>query len=199
MHRVWSSWTGLLERAVNSPTHYWVVMGADILGAAAFVAAGLWGTTTAAILLVPTFVAGFMTWGLLEYVLHRWVLHGPPTVARDSHLRHHAVSEALISTPIFVIAAAACATWALLSLLIPPSVAAVAVGGIYSGYVYYSVLHHLLHHHAVAMAKTAYFRRMNLRHRVHHANARRNFGISTAMWDHVFRTAAHKPRRSRAS
>lgn len=199
MQRIWSAWTGLLERAVDSPTHYWVVMGADVVIAAAFVTVGTQGLAAPLVVLIPTFAAGFMAWGLLEYALHRWVLHGPQTVARDGHLRHHADSQDLLSTPIFVMGGLAYIIWALLSFVLTPSVAAVAVGGTYSGYVYYSALHHLLHHRAFVMARSAYFRRMNLRHRVHHANARVNFGISTAVWDRVFRTAAPRPRRQRAS
>ena len=48
-------------------------------------------------------VVGFMSCGLLEYVVHRWVLHGPPSMARRGHAQHHAEPRALISTPLFVI------------------------------------------------------------------------------------------------
>lgn len=199
MQRVWSAWTGLFERAVDSPTHYWAVMGTDVVVAAAFLAVGTWGADAPLAVLLAAFAAGFMAWGLLEYVLHRWLLHGPPTVARDGHLRHHADSEDLLSTPIFVAGGVAYLIWALLSMVLPSSVAAVAVGGTYSGYVYYSAIHHLLHHRAFVTAKSAYFRRINLRHRVHHANARVNFGVSTGIWDRVFRTAARRPRRPHPS
>ena len=199
MQRVWSAWTGLIERAVDSPTHYWAVMTTDVVSAAAFLAVGIRGAEAPTMVLILAFAAGFMAWGLIEYVFHRWVLHGPPTVARDGHLRHHAHSEDLLSTPILVAGALGLMIWALLSLVLPSSVAAVAVGGTYSGYVYYSAFHHLLHHRGFVLARTAYFQRMHLRHRVHHANARVNFGVSTTVWDHVFRTAARTPRRQRAS
>jgi sterol desaturase/sphingolipid hydroxylase (fatty acid hydroxylase superfamily) len=199
MQRVWSAWTGLLERAVDSPTHYWAVMGTDVVSAAAFLALGARRSDAPPVVLIPAFAAGFMAWGLLEYVMHRWVLHGPPTFARDGHLRHHADSEDLLSTPIFVSGVVGCIIWALLSLVLPPSVAAVAVGGTYWGYVYYSTLHHLLHHRGLVIARSAYFRRMHLRHRVHHANSRVNFGVSTSVWDRVFRTALPRPRRQHPS
>src|SRR5882724_10598179 len=44
------------------------------------------------------FVGGFAAWTLIEYVLHRYVLHHVPYV-KDMHDAHHADQMALIGTP----------------------------------------------------------------------------------------------------
>ena len=98
------------------------------------------GSTTAAGISV---IIGFIAWGFLEYVLHRWLLHGRPSMARRGHARHHADDTALISTPALVVMAAACATWATLSVVFPTDVACLLVFGLYAGYNHYALLHHL--------------------------------------------------------
>jgi hypothetical protein len=94
---------GALDRIVYSAANYWVAMLGDLAAALAFLALGLKRFAGPSVVASGVVIAGFMSWGLLEYVLHRWVLHGPPSMARRGHARHHAEPRALISTPLFVI------------------------------------------------------------------------------------------------
>jgi hypothetical protein len=185
---IWSAWIRLLERVIESPIHYWATLATDALAAAIFLAAGVSKATASLPVLMATAMLGCLTWGLLEYALHRWILHGPITVARRAHMRHHYDSKDLISTPIFVIAVGAVGLWLLLSLLAPRSLTAVFVGGTYAGYNYFAWVHHLQHHHGPLLARVGYFRTLTDRHMVHHGAATSNFGISTGLWDRVFRT-----------
>jgi len=110
-------------------------------------------------------VLGFISWGLLEYVLHRSVLHGRPSMARRSHAWHHADPTALISAPVLTAMAAACAIWAMLSMAFPAGVACLVVFGVYAGYNYYALLHH---RRGTALARVEYFARLERVHRIHY-------------------------------
>src|SRR4029077_12627938 len=108
---------GAFDRIGYSSANYWLAMLCDLAAALAFLAFGLNRFSGSFVVAGGVVVVGFMSWGLLEYVLHRWVLHGPPSMARRCHAQHHAEPRALISTPLFVIMTGALAIWGLLGLV----------------------------------------------------------------------------------
>ena len=118
--------------------------------------------------------AGFSAWGLVEYVLHRFVMHGRPSIVRRSHALHHADDRAFISTPVFIVMALAAIICALLSRsscrLAPP---ACSCSALYAGYNYYALLHHVQHHQGrCCLAGRATFARLERVHRIHHDHHR---------------------------
>ena len=118
---------------IYSAYNYWLVLVSDVAGAVGLLIFGIRhrsGSTTAAGVSV---IGGFIAWGFLEYVVHRWLLHGRPSMARRGHARHHADATTLISTPALVVMAAACALWATLSMVSPTDVACLVVFGLYAG------------------------------------------------------------------
>lgn len=135
---------------------------------------------------------GFALWTLLEYALHRVVLHGRNYFA-PMHGEHHAAPRAYIGTP----------TWISLptlagAVLLPLSVgfgfhwASAIFTGIMTGYVWYGAVHHLIHHRADA-DDPPLLRKMRARHMRHHYSPKAgNFGVTTALWDHVFRTTIRR-------
>src|SRR5579859_3767450 len=88
------------DRIIDSPANYWLAMVTDVIGAGAFLSVGWAQYTGAPAVAIAVIVGGFLIWGLLEYVVHRWVLHGALSIARRSHARHHGDVHALISTPV---------------------------------------------------------------------------------------------------
>ena len=102
---------GAFDRIVDSSANYWVAMLSDLAAALAFLALGLNGFSGPFVVAGGVVIVGFMSSGLIEYVVHRWVLHGPPSVARRGHAQHHAEPRALISTPLFVIMTGALVLW----------------------------------------------------------------------------------------
>ena len=174
-----------VERLIYSAPNYWFVLISDVAGAAGFLVFGirhLSGSATVAGVLV---IVGFIAWGFLEYVLHRWVLHGRPSMARRGHARHHADDTALIGTPALVGVAAACALWAMLSMVFPTDVACLLVFGLYAGYNHYALLHHLQHRRGGALTYLAGLERA---HRIHHRQHTVNYGVTTTLWDRLFGT-----------
>jgi sterol desaturase/sphingolipid hydroxylase (fatty acid hydroxylase superfamily) len=149
------------------------------------------------------FAIGIAAWTLLEYVLHRWVLHRVPIIA-PMHEAHHRSPRDLLGTPTVV-------TLAMLWILffLPTwwgfsftAASGVTAGGM-MGYLWYGILHHVAHHgRPVLVARWASgCVRRHLRH--HYAKRPVNFGFTTAFWDHFFGTAdrssqaiAHSSRRS---
>ena len=179
---------GALDRMVYSSATYWVVMLSDLAAALAFLALGLNRFSGPWVVAGGVAIVGFISCGLLEYVVHRWVLHGPPSLARRGHAQHHAEPRALISTPLFVIMTGALAIWGLLGLVLPAGLAALLVFGLYAGYNYFALVHHWQHHRGTDLAFGAYWRRLERLHDLHHHRQVVNFGISTTIWDHLFGT-----------
>ena len=172
---------GALDRIVYSSANYWAAMLSDLAAALAFLALGLNRFSGPWVVAGSVVIAGFMSSSLLEYILHRWVLHGPPSMAKRGHARHHADPRALISTPLFVIMTGALAIWAVVRLVLPSGVAALLVFGLYAGY-------HLQHHRAKDLSRVAYLRRLERLHDTHHHRQVVNYGISTTMWDRLLGT-----------
>jgi sterol desaturase/sphingolipid hydroxylase (fatty acid hydroxylase superfamily) len=179
---------GAFDRIVYSSAHYWVAMFSDLAAALVFLALGLNRLSGSRVVAGGVVIIGFMFWGLLEYVLHRWVLHGPPSIATWGHAQHHAKPRALISTPLFVVMTGAFVIWGLLGLVLPAGVAALLVFGLYAGYSYFALVHHWQHHRGNDLACVAYWRRLERLHHVHHHRQVVNFGISTTIWDRLFGT-----------
>jgi sterol desaturase/sphingolipid hydroxylase (fatty acid hydroxylase superfamily) len=176
----------------NSPfigaTNYYVAMVIDLTVALAFLGLGVHRFVGSSSVAGGVVLLGFLSFGLLEYAVHRWVLHGPPSIARRAHRLHHAQPAALVATPFFVAAVASIAIWQLLRLVCPASAAALFVFGLYAGYNHFALLHHWVHHHRADVGKRSHWRRLDRLHHVHHQRQSSNFGVSTTIWDGVFGT-----------
>jgi sterol desaturase/sphingolipid hydroxylase (fatty acid hydroxylase superfamily) len=160
----------------------------DLAAALAFLALGLTRFSGPWVVAGGVAIVAFMSGGLLEYAVHRWVLHGPPSLARRGHAQHHAEPRALISTPLFVVMTGALAIWGLLGLVLPAGLAALLVFGLYARYNYFALVHHWQHHRGPELVCVAYLGRLQRLHHLHHHRQVVNFGISTTMWDRLFGT-----------
>jgi sterol desaturase/sphingolipid hydroxylase (fatty acid hydroxylase superfamily) len=182
------SLVGALDRIVSSSANYWAAMLSDLVAALGFLALGIHRFSGSRVVAASVVIVGFLSSGLLEYIVHRWVLHGPPSMAARGHAQHHAEPRALISTPLFVIMTGALAIWGVLGLVLPAGLAALLVFGLYTGYNYFALVHHLQHHRGKDVACIAYLQRLERLHHLHHARQVVNFGISTTIWDRLFGT-----------
>jgi sterol desaturase/sphingolipid hydroxylase (fatty acid hydroxylase superfamily) len=131
---------------------------------------------------------GGATWTLLEYLLHRFVLHGlrPFTVL---HALHHDAPRAYLGTP----------TWVSLAVFggvffLPAwwgfsfAAAAGLTTGMILGYVWYGLVHHVVHHRRPAVLALRLGGAMRRHQRHHNPTQHGNFGVTTPLWDSVFQT-----------
>jgi sterol desaturase/sphingolipid hydroxylase (fatty acid hydroxylase superfamily) len=157
-------------------------------------------TTTHPWTTVAFFSAGCFTWTLVEYLFHRYVLHGrfPPgkgVIRRflherldplhwDHHMRpfdgKHISGELKDILPLFFVAAP-------VSFLFPVYTAPVLLGGVVQSYVAEEWLHYALH---FSTSRFPPFRRMKKYHLYHHSprGIDKGYGITTSFWDGVFDT-----------
>ncbi len=133
-------------------------------------------------------LVGYLFWTLLEYVLHRYVLHGPSSLAQEGHAKHHRDEEALVASPLFVIPLVEVVLWWLMAHWIGATSAAFFFCGAASGYAGFSLLHHVFHHYPERSWDRGFLHRLREGHEVHHQLARWNYGTTTSLWDRVFRT-----------
>ncbi|MGC8517431.1 MAG: sterol desaturase family protein [Steroidobacteraceae bacterium] len=134
---------------------------------------------------------GLALWSLLEYGLHRYVLHGLRPFS-TWHAEHHRCPAARIYSPTLLsVALIGALVYLPLWLLLGAWPACAIAFGVLSGYFAYSVTHHALHHRGVADRWLGRRRHWHLRHhaRPNDPMARPGYyGVTSAVWDHVFRS-----------
>ena len=150
------------------------------------------GMSTVAI--VALCVAGAFLWSFLEYLIHRFGFHFMPRgrwgviYAYLVHGCHHAFPEdhrrwvmpLCASLPVVAVLGGIAA------LALGPYHPPVVAGGI-AGYLWYDITHYAIHRGRLRLRVLDAMRRHHLQH--HFASPDRKFGVSSTLWDHVFRTA----------
>lgn len=151
---------------------------------------------------------GVAVWTLMEYLVHRYVLHVAFPAGKSwssrvlhrlfdaSHADHHAQPwdgyhiNGHLDT-LFV------AVWLVpLSFLAPPYTASVAVAALFAGYTAEEWAHHAMHFRNF---RWRYFQYVRRRHLYHHSRLGVGtvYGITSDFWDKVFGTRIPAPQRDR--
>lgn len=135
-------------------------------------------------------LAGALFWTFMEYVLHRFVFHGPGgggPGARE-HRTHHAHVDYF--APWWQKGAAAVAVtavlWPLASWAAGGAAGAAFTAGFVFAYGLYEWLHRRAHTHAPRGRYGRWLRRNHFAH--HFVDPRRAHGVTTPLWDVVFGT-----------
>jgi sterol desaturase/sphingolipid hydroxylase (fatty acid hydroxylase superfamily) len=133
------------------------------------------------------FVCGLALWSLAEYVIHRFALHGPAFLAA-LHDVHHTDPRALVGSPLWLsLGSIFLGSLLPLWLMIGFATACAVTAGLMMGYIYFGLLHHVVHHRH--LKRGTYLWRLKRRHALHHyGKTPCNFGVVTSLWDHVFGT-----------
>jgi sterol desaturase/sphingolipid hydroxylase (fatty acid hydroxylase superfamily) len=127
-------------------------------------------------------VLGVFVWTLIEYALHRFVLHGLEPF-RSWHAEHHERPMVLMSTPTLLSLSLFALLVFLPMLLAAGAWPALAVTlGVMAGYLAYSVIHHATHHYRSRGTWMADRKRWHARH--HHGTG--CYGVSSSFWDRLF-------------
>jgi Fatty acid hydroxylase superfamily len=153
------------------------------------------------------YLAGIPVWSLVEYLFHRYVLHGrfPPGqgfIRRFLHERldplhwehherpfdgWHISGELKDILPLFAVAAP-------LSFLFPVYTLPSLLAGVVQSYVGEEWLHYFLH---FGKSRIPLFRYLKRYHLYHHSprGIKMGYGITSGLWDVVFQTGYPKPVR----
>lgn len=140
-------------------------------------------------------VSGLLSWGLVEYALHRFIFHydarseSGRRLVYAAHLSHHENPQATgslftslrMSVPIaagyWVLAWAAAGSWRAASYLFV---------GLVAGYFCYEWLHFQAHHGRPRLRLFRYLRKYHLLH--HHRSPGLRFGVTSPLFDLAFGT-----------
>jgi sterol desaturase/sphingolipid hydroxylase (fatty acid hydroxylase superfamily) len=130
---------------------------------------------------------GLLTWPLIEYGLHRFVLHGLKPFS-TWHAAHHQRPHALICTPTILSTALITILVFVPALLLSNVWLALALTfGLLNGYLVYATTHHAIHHWR---GQNSWLKQRKLCHALHHDPRRPPgyYGVSSALWDEVLGT-----------
>jgi sterol desaturase/sphingolipid hydroxylase (fatty acid hydroxylase superfamily) len=128
------------------------------------------------------------SWTLIEYLLHRFLLHRVAPFAA-MHGVHHDSPRAYVGTP----------TWATLGIIwlvvfVPAwrgvsfNVASGLTAGVMMGFLWYGIVHHVIHYRRPRLL-AAWMPATTHRHLRHHYSPQPgNFGVTSPLWDYVFGT-----------
>lgn len=147
------------------------------------------------------FCGGLLIWTLTEYVLHRWVFHWTKDtpLGRRIHFLLHGVhhdypsdKDRLVmplgfSIPLGVI------IYGLYCMTMGPVYAEPVFAGMVLGYLGYDGTHYAVHHFRQTTRIGRFVKRHHMLH--HHADNEGGFGVSTPLWDVIFRTMPRPKRR----
>jgi cyclopropane-fatty-acyl-phospholipid synthase len=127
---------------------------------------------------------GLASWSLIEYGMHRFILHGLEPFS-SWHGAHHDRPHALISAPTALSSSLIAGlvflpAWMMTSLW----TAAALTLGVTIGYLAYAVTHHATHHWHIDNAWLKERKRWHARH--HHGAGAGCFGVSSSFWDRMF-------------
>lgn len=129
--------------------------------------------------------SGLILWTLLEYILHRFVLHHVEPF-KAIHEKHHDSPSALIATSTYVGALSILLTVFLPFLFVFGIIPAISLtSGVVLGYFVYGIWHYGCH--AWKITNRIFFGSKK-NHAIHHAYYKKYYGVTTQFWDMIFRT-----------
>jgi sterol desaturase/sphingolipid hydroxylase (fatty acid hydroxylase superfamily) len=131
------------------------------------------------------FGLGLLLWPLLEYAVHGWLAHTFRTFVSPLHGAHHTAPERVFTSPLAWVPVSLLIWLGATSLLGAP-VGSALTAGVVAGFLRYEYLHWRIHFRAPRTPREARRRSHHLAH--HFCNARAYYGVSTDLWDRVFRT-----------
>jgi sterol desaturase/sphingolipid hydroxylase (fatty acid hydroxylase superfamily) len=164
------------------------------------------------------FVAGVLVWSFIEYTIHRFVFHAPEHIEIEvrevlanlkpgepafgaikgwhhifyffAHGIHHDYprdSKRLVMPPSVSIPLAL-VFWFGFRWLAGPVWAPGLFAGFMVGYVAYDTIHYAVHHFSLRNPVMLYLKKLHYRH--HYGDPARDYGVSSPLWDFVFRTTS---------
>jgi sterol desaturase/sphingolipid hydroxylase (fatty acid hydroxylase superfamily) len=179
----------VLSRIAKSKSTYWFGFFTDPLTIIFLVCWDALILRSSFYAIAASFIAGLLTWTLVEYCFHRWIYHKGETLAHAGHLLHHDEPEALIGMPWFLTSGVMYSLWFIFGYALSLGAASSFVSGWLSGFFFYYSFHHIHHHFNL---KGSWYRKLRAHHKIHHQIPASNFGVTSRIWDQVFGTTYRK-------
>lgn len=153
----------------------------------------VWQRQLSIVAVTALFLLGVLLWTLTEYLIHRYVFHYDPKTRWGKRLHYviHGVhhdypndARRLVMPPVVSIPLAF--LFYGLFLLVFRGLTPPVFAGLVFGYVCYDMLHYATHHLAMKRGTWLWLKQYHLRH--HFKDDHVGYGISSPLWDYVFRT-----------
>ena len=152
-----------------------------------------WQSRLSILAVAGLFLLGVLIWTLLEYLIHRYVFHYEPKTALGKRLHytihgvHHdypndarrLVMPPSVSIPLAIV------FWVLFAAIFGRFAPPISAGFGF-GYVCYDSIHYAIHHFAMKRGVWLWLKQYHLRH--HYNDEHAGYGVSSPLWDYVFRT-----------
>jgi sterol desaturase/sphingolipid hydroxylase (fatty acid hydroxylase superfamily) len=135
--------------------------------------------------MIATIFIGWLGFTLIEYMVHAWLFHIGNNVIVKGHAQHHRAPQGYDNLPFFASYIIAGSIYLVIENFIPQVYAIAFVSMLLISYVMYTLFHYLMHR---VDFKTPYFLYMQRFHYIHHMRPKKNHGVTTPIWDFVFRT-----------
>lgn len=134
-------------------------------------------------------LVGLISWTAIEYLLHRFVLHGLQPF-KNWHREHHRRPSALICLPTMLSAALVLILVFFPALFLFGLLHACALTlGVLIGYLAYTIVHHGIHHWHI---DSPWLRKRKRWHGLHHRVDQDScYGVTSSFWDNVFGSVFH--------
>jgi sterol desaturase/sphingolipid hydroxylase (fatty acid hydroxylase superfamily) len=145
-----------------------------------------------------SFAAGVLVWTFTEYILHRYVFHYEPKsfIGKRLHFLLHGVhhdypndSLRLVMPPVVSLPLAAIFYYLFL-FLVGTTFLPGFFAGFIVGYLCYDMIHYATHHAPMKSKTGLLLKHHHMRH--HYQTDDFNYGVSSPLWDFVFRTYQEK-------
>jgi 4-hydroxysphinganine ceramide fatty acyl 2-hydroxylase len=143
---------------------------------------------------IEFFLIGLFVWTFTEYIMHRFVFHYVPKnkLGLRLHFIFHGVhhdypsdAKRLVLPPSVSIPLAT-AFYFLFNAILPANYVFGFFPGFILGYLFYDISHYAIHHFNF---KGNIWKKIKQHHMLHHYQApERGFGVSSPLWDKIFRS-----------
>jgi sterol desaturase/sphingolipid hydroxylase (fatty acid hydroxylase superfamily) len=152
---------------------------------------------------VGLFSMGVLLWTLSEYLIHRWVFHYEPKsdIGQKIHFLAHGVHHDYPRDPMRLVLPPSLSIplaflfYGIFSAILGPNYTPGFFAGYVFGYLCYDMIHYGTHHFSMKSTKAALW--LKHYHSLHHyEDDEYTFGVSSPLWDYVFRTTPGKSPRA---
>jgi hypothetical protein len=130
-------------------------------------------------------VVGLLSWSFVEYGIHGMLSHRFRTPVSPIHWSHHRTPAAVFTSPLAWVPSFA-AVFGVGAWLAGAGIAAAFTLGLFSGFARYEYVHWRIHFRSPRSRRQALLRSHHLAH--HFVNPLAYHGVTTRLWDHVFRS-----------